>query len=92
MYIIVDTTAKKHYNIQGSFPWEFASLLLDKGHNVYVVSLYSHTVKIPFCVREASTWDDEYYPGEWEFEDAHLLNFTKMSYAEMRKIINKESL
>jgi hypothetical protein len=45
MYIIINKTKKATVTINGSFP--NLDDILNKGHDIIVISLYSNTIKIP---------------------------------------------
>jgi hypothetical protein len=80
MYIVINVTTKKTSNIEGSFPSSFIEQMLNKGEEVLVLSFYSNTIKFPYCVRQASSWDDENYPAEWDYREEKIDIFKMSQY------------
>ena len=65
MYIIYNKTTNINTSHHGDFPTQLTEEMLNRGDRVAVVSLYSNTIKVPYC--------EEYY-GEkvWEWESFPL--------------------
>jgi hypothetical protein len=80
MYVIINNSTKKTWNVEGTFPSTFIERMLDEGDDVFVISFYSNTIKFPYCVRGACSWGNEHFPGEWDYREEKIDIFKMSQY------------
>ncbi len=64
MYIIHNKTKNTSWKLDGQWPTESIDKMLENGDRVIVTSLYSNTIKVPYCIElnGIKEWEWESYP------------------------------
>jgi len=68
MYIIINNTTRSCARYEGNWPMDILEEQLSKGDRVIVISHYSKTIKVPYCVEDNGNieWDWASFPFDNE--------------------------